>query len=134
MDRAKGGSRKAVLSPLGRRGVTALEFAIVAPTFILLLFAAMGFGLVLYSRSTLQLAVEQAARCAAVDKTQCGNAQAIQTYAAGRVPVINVPASSFTATTAACGQKVSASWVLTLPLPPPLSSSFTVTASSCHPI
>jgi Flp pilus assembly pilin Flp len=45
-----------------RSGVTAVEFALVAPPFLLLLFAIMEIGMVLFASSTLEDAVYDAGR------------------------------------------------------------------------
>ena len=48
--------------PLGRRGVSALEFALVAPTFLLFLFAILGVGIAALYQRALDEAVRNAAR------------------------------------------------------------------------
>lgn len=45
-----------------RSGVTAVEFALIAPPFLLLLFAIMEIGMVLFASSTLEDAVYDAGR------------------------------------------------------------------------
>jgi Flp pilus assembly protein TadG len=49
------------------RGVAALEFAIVAPLFMLLLVAVMEFGRMYWVRDSVQYAAEQTARWAMVN-------------------------------------------------------------------
>ncbi len=46
------------------RGVTAIEFAFLAPIMFLLLFATIEFGLILYMRSGIEAATHDAARYA----------------------------------------------------------------------
>lgn len=134
MDRAKGGARKPLRLPLGRHGVTALEFAFVAPIAFLLLFGIVELGRTFHTRSALQFAVEQAARCAAVNRTLCGTPGQTQAYAASRMIGASIPSSSFTSTQPACGQKVTASVNLAVKLPRPLPQVFTLTAASCYPL
>ena len=125
-----------------RDGNSAIEFAIVAPVFLLLMLGTMEFARLFWTQSTLQQAVQAAARCASVNTTTCDNAADTQTYAANQMFGLNVSSSVFTATTANCGSvtgnKVSgslqfnfiakglfpSSW-----LPPP-----TLTATSCFPL
>ncbi len=45
-----------------RRGVAAIEFAIVAPVFIGLMLGAVEFGRMFYVRQSMEYAIEQAAR------------------------------------------------------------------------
>jgi Flp pilus assembly protein TadG len=133
MNRAKGGARKLALLPLARDGVTALEFALVAPVAFLLLLGGIEYGRVLHTRSTLQFAVEQAARCAAVDRAKCGNAEAVKAYAASRALGHSIGASNFSSASLPCGRQVSASLEFDLKMPRPLSRTITLTAVSCHP-
>jgi Flp pilus assembly protein TadG len=58
-------------------GTTAIETAIVLPAFLLLLFAVIEAGLLFWTQTTLQSAVEAAARCAVVNTTQCGSTSAM---------------------------------------------------------
>jgi Flp pilus assembly protein TadG len=54
------------------RGQTVLEFAIVVPLFLLLVFATIDFGRLFYVQMTLQNAVRQAARYAITGSKQTG--------------------------------------------------------------
>ncbi len=91
------------------RGTTGIEFAIVAPVLFLTIFGGIEFGRLLWTQSALHFAVEQAARCASVTPGTCGTANQIASYAAGTVTALNIASSAFTATTPACGHRVSAS-------------------------
>lgn len=136
MTRAGGVAKRRVRLPLGRDGVTALEFALVAPVLFMLLFGGVEFGRALHTRSTLQFAVERAARCAAVDKNLCGTPDAIKAYAASLMTGKGIGASTFSTTSTTptnCGRQVSASLDFTLTLPKPLPSTVKLTAESCYP-
>lgn len=54
-----------------RAGATALEFALVAGPFILLLLGSLEFGRVLWSQHSLQQVAGAAARCAAIPQPSC---------------------------------------------------------------
>jgi len=54
-----------------RAGATALEFALVAGPFILLLLGSLEFGRVLWSQHSLQQVATAAARCAAIPQPSC---------------------------------------------------------------
>jgi Flp pilus assembly protein TadG len=59
-------------------GVTALEFAIVAPWFLMLLFGIMAVGLFFFTTFTLENAVEQAARLIRTGQAQAAGMTADQ--------------------------------------------------------
>jgi Flp pilus assembly protein TadG len=91
------------------RGVAAVEFAMVAPAFIMLAVGTFYLCMCLFLTGSLHYAVEQAARCASIKTTVCstGTPTTITDYAQssyfgpGGTP-------NFTYTAAACGNQVSA--------------------------
>jgi Flp pilus assembly protein TadG len=101
------------LAAFGRdeRGASdAVEFALVGPLLIAFIFGVYEFGQAVWTQGILDYAVEQAARCASVNTTTCGSANAIATYAAGLTTPLNLPSNVFTATTPICGNQVAASY------------------------
>jgi Flp pilus assembly protein TadG len=110
---------------------TAVEFAIVAPVFILLSIGVIYLCLGLYAVGSLQYAVEEAARCASVKTTICTNSASIVSYAknhfygAGTAP-------SFSNAASGCGHSVSAtlSYVVDLGL---TAITVPLSASACFP-
>ena len=116
-----------------RDGTTAVETAIVVPVFLLLLFAVIEAGLIFWTQTTLQFAVEAAARCAAVNTTQCGSASAIQSYAASQTPGMTVSGSSFIPSTQSCGSQVSISYTFNFIVSGLFPGTMTLNATSCHP-
>jgi Flp pilus assembly protein TadG len=131
------------------RGATAVEFALLSPFLIALFFGIFEFGRALWIQGILDYAVEQAARCEAVNTTLCGTASATETFAGGQATPLPYAATCptgqicpvFTATAPACGYKVSGSYAFdfikigTLPFlgTKPLPTSITLTAQSCYP-
>jgi Flp pilus assembly pilin Flp len=114
-----------------RSGASAVEFAIVLPVFILLVMGSISAAMLIFSVSSLNYAVEDAARCAAVNKVLCPDAQHTQDYALSRYagpPITPV----FTYSTDGCGNTVTATGVYALDIVPQLSR-IPVKASSCHP-
>ncbi len=85
-------------------GSTAAEFAFVAPVLILLLFGIMEYGRLLWTKNSLEYAVERAARCAAIyynKGTSCTDASATQSYAVSQVNGVTgaaVASAAFTVT------------------------------------
>jgi Flp pilus assembly protein TadG len=122
------------------RGSNAVEFALVAPLLIGFLFAIYDVGDAIWTQGLLDYAVEQAARCAAVNTATCGTDSEIESYAATQTVPLSLPSSTFTATTAACGFQVTASYTFlffgTFPYQnnPILPNSVTLTSSSCYPL
>jgi Flp pilus assembly protein TadG len=115
------------------RGASAVEFAITAPIFCMLLVGIIEGGLLLWTQIGLQHGTQMAARCATIDRSVCGSADQIQSYAAQQSYGLNPPSSTFTFSAAACGNQVSASYQFQL-----LSNYFgmpalQIRAQSCFP-
>ena len=89
------------------RGVAAVEFAMVAPLFVMLAVGTFYLCMCLFLTGSLHYAVEQAARCKSIKTTVCTDSSSTVTYAQnsyfgpGGTP-------NFTYTAAACGNQVSA--------------------------
>jgi Flp pilus assembly protein TadG len=90
-----------------QEGTTAVEFAIIAPVFLLLILGTIGLCFALLLVGSLHFAVEDGARCAAVKTTICSDQATTIAYAQSRYIGPNV-SPTFTYTAAACGQSVSA--------------------------
>jgi Flp pilus assembly protein TadG len=116
------------------RGASALEFALTAPVFFLFIFGIIELGLLLWTQIGLQHGAEMAARCATVDSTLCptSNPGAITSYAAQQTFGVPLPSQTFTYSTPACGNQVSASYVFQFP-PIFNLNPLTLTAQACFP-
>jgi Flp pilus assembly protein TadG len=113
-----------------RRGNALVQFALVLPPFVMLIFGIIEIGRSLWLQNALHYATEQAARCASVNPTAC-TAGNIGSYAAS-VSGANIPASAFTLTTPSCGNQVDAIYRISLSIPfSPVS--WNLTARSCFP-
>jgi len=93
---------------LNQDGTTAVEFAIIAPVFILLIIGTIGLCFALFLVGSLHFAVEDGARCASVKTTICTDATSTIAYTQSRYMGPNV-SPTFTYAAAACGNSVSAS-------------------------
>lgn len=113
-------------------GASALEFALTAPVFFLFLFGVIEFGLLFWTQLGLQHGTEMAARCATVNPTLCPSSGAIATYAAQEAFGLGLPSQTFTYSTSACGNQVSASYLFQFPAVLNLSP-WTLTAQACFP-
>ena len=116
------------------RGATALEFAILAPVFFLLIFGIIAFGLLFWTQVGLQHGAEMAARCASINATLCptSNPSAITNYATQQALGLSLPVSTFTYSAPACGNQVSASYRFQFPDILNLGP-LTLTAQACFP-
>ncbi len=115
-------------------GASAVEFAITAPIFFMIVVGLIEGGLLLWTQVGLQHGTEMAARCATINSSLCGNASQTQTYAAQQSYGLNPPASTFQLKTGlACGNQVSASYPFPLVSNYFGMSSLQITAQSCFP-
>lgn len=123
---------------LRRLGSAAIEYALILPAVLMFIFGLMDTGRLLWSYTTLSRAVGAAARCAAINTTQCGTAAQIQAFAATEAWGVTVAASAFTVTTATCGIKVTGNYDFEFVMPgfnvvvP--AGTITLTAASCYPL
>ena len=113
-------------------GATALEFALCAPAFFMLVMGIVELGLLVWMQLGLQQGVEAAARCASINKAVCASAGQIKNYASTQTFGLTPPASTFTVSALACGNQVAASYtpnyLPTFPIP-----TRTLTAQACFP-
>ena len=115
-------------------GGATIEAALILPAFLLIIFGVFDAGQLFWTQSTLQLAVQEAARCASINTTTCGSTSAIQSFAASKAPGISVAASSFSVTSPACGNMVQISWPFSFAVAGLFPySSITLSAQSCYP-
>lgn len=91
------------------RGTTAVEFALTAPAFFLLLFGGVQVGMALWTSSALQHGAEAAARCASITPSICDSPKSIQQFAANNSYGLNPPASAFTVSTCTASNGVPSS-------------------------
>ena len=89
-------------------GTTAVEFAIIAPVFIMLLFGTIGLCFALFLIGSLHYAVEDGARCASVKTTICSDSATTIAYTQAHYLGPNV-SPTFTYASAVCGNSVTGS-------------------------
>lgn len=98
-----------LLQRLGRdtRGATALELGLVLPMILILIVGLINTSLLASSISGMNFAVQEAARCFAVNKTTCASATAAANFAEARYVGPGVE-PDFVANTTGCGHTVQA--------------------------
>ncbi len=112
-------------------GASASEFALVVPLILAFLFGTIEFGRFMWTRNSLQTAVESAARCAALDTPQCNTVALTQAYAVNAAMGVNVVASAFTVATEACGSAVTATYQFTS-ITPLIPLNATINTRACR--
>ena len=112
-------------------GASAIEFALVLPILLALVFGTIEFGRFMWVRTSLQGAVEVTARCSALNNANCETAALARDFAARSSAGVNVSPSAFTVSTAPCGAIVSASYPFNS-LVPFVPINPTISVSACH--
>jgi Flp pilus assembly protein TadG len=67
-----------------RRGGAAVEFALIAPTFLMFLFLILDGGRMIFARQALNDLAAATARCAAIKATGCTDVGSTQSWAVSR--------------------------------------------------
>jgi Flp pilus assembly protein TadG len=117
-----------------RGGAAAVEYAIILPALLIFTLGLIDMGRLLWTQTTLDRAVEAAARCAAINTTLCGTNAQIQTYAVGQAYGLQVTTTAFTPSKPGCGASVVASVPFRLIIPWLATTSLTLTAHGCYPL
>jgi Flp pilus assembly protein TadG len=92
-----------------QQGTTAVEFAIIAPVFIMLVFGTIGLCFALFLVGSLHFAVEDGARCASVKASICPDSATTIAYTQSRYLGPNVSPTFTPNLNAACGKSVTGS-------------------------
>jgi Flp pilus assembly pilin Flp len=87
-------------------GAAVVELAFVLPFVIMLIIGCISGSQMVNAVSSMHFAVQEAARCYAVNKTTCNSASAAETYAENKFLGTGEP--EFEAVVAGCGRRVTA--------------------------
>jgi Flp pilus assembly protein TadG len=122
-----------------QRGNVAIEYGLVLPVMLLFILGIVDTGRLLWTYTTLQRAVEAAARCGVVNTTLCASTALIQSKAVTEAWGVPITTSAVTVTTATCGVQVSATYAFTSIIPwfaatAAPSSTLTLTPTACYPV
>jgi hypothetical protein len=112
-------------------GNAAIEMALLSMPVFLFVFAIINAGHVMWLQNALETSVAQAARCATANPSLCGTASQIKAYAAGQSGA-GFSDAIFSFAQTGCGNRVSATYPLSLTLPF-MSFSLSLTAQACYP-
>lgn len=89
-----------------RAGSTAVEFAMILPVFLAVIFGIVEFGRMIWTRNTMEHAVEVAARWGAINTSKTD--AEIEAYAATQLIVITSPPVQFSAASSSSSVSVTA--------------------------
>ena len=112
-------------------GNAAVELAFILPAVLLFVLGIMEVGRVMWLQNALNYSVVAAARCKSNAPDTCGTAAQTQSFAADQAGA-GFDSSVFTVTTASCGNKVTATYPVTLDIPY-VNLSTTLTSQACYP-
>jgi Flp pilus assembly protein TadG len=112
-------------------GNTAVSLAFIAPSMLTFILGIMEVGRVLWLQNALDYSVVEAARCLSNSPNTCASASQAQSFAASEAGA-GFTASVFTVTSASCGNKVTASYAVSLDIPY-VNWSTTLTSEACYP-
>jgi len=121
--------------PGSQEGTAAIEYALVLPLLLALIFGIIDTGRVIWTKTMLARAVEAAARCGAVNTNKCLTDTQIKANAVAEAWGLSINTTAFTVTRPACGVRVEATYpfTFTIPLVSSLGKiSFNQTA--CYPL
>lgn len=114
-----------------RSGAAAVELALVLPFATMLIVGCISGSQMIAVVNGMHFAVEEAARCYAVNKTTCNSATAAQNFAAGRFTGGSTT-PQFIASVEGCGRRVTAlvtyTWRIGI-----ANMSVPLSATSCFP-
>jgi len=113
-------------------GATAAEFALVVPTFLLLVFGTINVGMAMSAVIQVHYAAQKAARCLSTDVTATCTTGNIDTIAKSYYDGPGMTALTFSATAPACGNKVTGTGSYDL-VTGFSSTAVTITANACYP-
>ena len=125
------------LRPLAgdRRGVAAVQFALIATPLLLFLFGIEEGARIMWTQAAINMAVEDAARYSSVSGPTgaCTTPATVESYAAARAWGLSLPSGDFTASSPACGCQVVASVPYASIVPKLVPYNLTLSASACFP-
>ena len=121
-----------------RRSAAAVEYGLILPAVLLFIIGIIDVGRLLWTYTTLNRAVEAAARCGAINTVDCGTTALIQSRAVAESWGLTVTTSAFTVSKPACGLQVAASYDFVFAIPALAGASplgtITLGPVACYPV
>ena len=120
-----------------RRGVSAVEMALVLTLFLGFVFGVINVSLVLWTQASLYFAAQAAARCASASPTVCGapaSSALVEAYALNQYMGQSLGgANPFRYSASGCGHTVTASYPYPLSIPFYGDYLLSLSANACFP-
>ena len=113
-------------------GASAVEFALVVPVVLLMLFGAIGGGVLAYATVSLQRATEVAARCMSMDRSDLCTSANIATFGTASYSGPHLDALTFASNKVACGYRITGTGTFST-VPGLDFLSVNLTANACYP-
>ena len=101
-----------------RSGSAAVEAAFALPILLLTLLGMVELGRAALVQSSLNYAVQETARCAAIRPDLCGTSELAASFAAKKARAASIPAAAFTLSSQTCCKNVRSQIELRLILHP----------------
>lgn len=121
-----------------RRGAAAIEYGLILPILLLFIIGILDIGRLLWNLTTLNRAVEAAARCGAINLIECGTTAQVQNRAVEEAWGLNVNVASFTVSTLSCGVQVVGTYDFVFAIPALAGASplgtISLSATACYPV
>jgi Flp pilus assembly protein TadG len=114
-----------------RDGAAAAEFGLVLPIFVTLLMGSVWVGMLTWANNSLQAAVQTAARCAAVNTSQCSTPTEISNFALANYTGPGI-SPVFTSGVSDCGQTVTGQADFNMNIVPGIGT-IPLSATACYP-
>lgn len=118
-----------------RSGAAAAEFALVVPSFIVIVFGTINGGIAMSAVTQIHYAAERSARCLATTVSSACTKAAIDTYAKGYYNGPGLTGFTFSSPTTdpACGKQVTGTGGYEI-LTGFESTAVTISATACYPV
>ncbi|HEV2561830.1 MAG TPA: TadE family protein [Rhizomicrobium sp.] len=114
-------------------GAVAIEYALVLPALLAFLFALIDTGRLIWTQTTLDHAMQAAARCAVIDSVQCGSAGQVKAFAIAQAYGMRIDSGTISVATRSCGMEVAATLAFQPVVPWFGTSTIGLNARACYP-
>jgi len=117
-----------------KSGTVAIEYALVLPVLLAFLFALIDTGRLIWTQTTLDHAMEAAARCAVIDSVQCGSAGQVRAFAIAQAYGMRIDSGTISVVTQSCGIEVAETLAFQPVVPWFGTRAIKLYARACYPV
>jgi Flp pilus assembly protein TadG len=116
-----------------KQGTVAIEYALVLPALLAFLFALIDTGRLIWTQTTLDHAMQAAARCAVIDSVQCGSAGQVRAFAIAQAYGMRIDSGTISIVTQSCGIEVAETLAFQPVVPWFGTGAIKLYARACYP-